>query len=408
MPMPSDAPVSRPSRFLPLFRRTRRPPLTVHTWEWRRVTEAVSEEKQRYRILILSAPIGGGHNAAARVLHAQLSARGHCVTIQDGFRAMSPLLCRLFQWMYPRQLKYFPLSYTVQFALSDRRFVAQAVRWFYGRFRGERLLRFIETHEPDLVISTYPLVTAALGYLRRRGRLTRPCAAVVTDFGVHRLWVSPGVDLHLVLSLLPQPAFDEVGETVRLMKPLASDTFAELPDRDTAREQLGLPPDVFFALVIGGAWGIGNIERIVAHLVELGVGVLVVCGTNRQLECTLRNRYRQHPLVRVYGWTDQIPLFMAAADCLVQNAGGITCLEAMLAQRPIIMYQPIAGHGKRNAWEMERAGAAYYPRSKKALAWLLATTRNGLQPLHPPFIPSEAEAAVSLILALVAASVTQG
>jgi len=104
MPMPSDAPVSRPSRFLPLFRRTRRPPFTVHTWEWRRASEAVLEEKQKYRILILSAPIGGGHNAAARVLHAQLSARGHCVTIQDGFRAMSPLLCRLFQWMYPRQL----------------------------------------------------------------------------------------------------------------------------------------------------------------------------------------------------------------------------------------------------------------------------------------------------------------
>ena len=44
-----------------------------------------------------------------------------------------------------------------------------------------------------------------------------------------------------------------------------------------------------------------------------------------------------------------MPALMAAADALVENAGGLTCMEAFAVGLPVITFQPIAGHGKDNA-----------------------------------------------------------
>jgi hypothetical protein len=43
---------------------------------------------------------------------------------------------------------------------------------------------------------------------------------------------------------------------------------------------------------------------------------------------------------------------------LVENAGGLTCMEAFAAGLPVLSYRPIAGHGKGNARDMEAAGVA--------------------------------------------------
>src|SRR5438270_636998 len=62
----------------------------------------------------------------------------------------------------------------------------------------------------------------------------------------------------------------------------------------------------------------------------------------------------------VLGWTDEMPALMAAADALVQNAGGLTCMEAFAAGLPVVSFEPIAGHGKDNAEHMSEAGVAAY------------------------------------------------
>ena len=42
----------------------------------------------------------------------------------------------------------------------------------------------------------------------------------------------------------------------------------------------------------------------------------------------------------VIGWTDEMPALMAAADALVENAGGLTCMEAFAVGLPVITYLP--------------------------------------------------------------------
>jgi WS/DGAT/MGAT family acyltransferase len=53
-----------------------------------------------------------------------------------------------------------------------------------------------------------------------------------------------------------------------------------------------------------------------------------------------------------------MPALTAAADVVVTNAGGATALEAVACGRAVLMFEPIAGHGKANAALMAAAGLA--------------------------------------------------
>ena len=53
-----------------------------------------------------------------------------------------------------------------------------------------------------------------------------------------------------------------------------------------------------------------------------------------------------------------MPGLMAASDVVVGNAGGATGLEALASGRPVIMFEPIAGHGRANAELMAESGLA--------------------------------------------------
>ena len=56
----------------------------------------------------------------------------------------------------------------------------------------------IAEHDPDVVVSTYPGVTAVLGMLRQNRRLMVPAHSAITDLAGLRYWAHPGVDLHYV------------------------------------------------------------------------------------------------------------------------------------------------------------------------------------------------------------------
>ena len=73
-----------------------------------------------------------------------------------------------------------------------------------------------------------------------------------------------------------------------------------------------------------------------------------------------------------------MPALMSAADALVENAGGLTCMEAFAVGLPVITYKPIAGHGKDNARMMARAGVNCYARDDDELQTILRqVTRPG-------------------------------
>ena len=111
---------------------------------------------------------------------------------------------------------------------------------------------------------------------------------------------------------------------------------------------------------------------------------MVVAGNNKALKDRLERRFPDRNIARIIGWTAEMPSLMAASDCLVQNAGGMTCHEAAAVGLPILFYRPIPGHGAFNAKIMDQAGAARVVSKDAELVALLRQARSGDVTLPAP------------------------
>ncbi|MGQ4335253.1 glycosyltransferase, partial [Streptomyces hayashii] len=110
------------------------------------------------------------------------------------------------------------------------------------------------------------------------------------------------------------------------------------------------------------------------ELRDCGLAVpVVVCGRNEELAEQLRADGIEH----AYGWVDDMPSLMHAADVLVQNAGGLSSLEAFAAGLPVASYRCIPGHGLTNAAALEEAGAAIWIRDPARLEAVLCDLIDG-------------------------------
>ncbi|MFN2607002.1 MAG: glycosyltransferase [Acidimicrobiales bacterium] len=312
------------------------------------------------RVLVVSASMGEGHDGAARELVRRLQSRGYEATMKDFLDAAPLRIGALTKTSYEVQLRRAPWSYELTYRIwSILPFLCGPLAAFVTFLTGRRHLRWIREYQPDVVVTTYPLASLVLGRLRRRGRITVPTVTFVTDFAVHPLWVHKGVDLNLCVH--PNPAAiaaRRTGRPARSTGPMVAEPYRRpAPDREQARAELGLGADDRAVLVVAGSWGVGEIDRTFDALVASGrYTPIAVCGHNEELRASLAAR----PGGIAMGWTDRMPDLMAAADAIVQNAGGLTCMEAFAVGLPVVTYLPIPGHGRENGSEMARAGVAAY------------------------------------------------
>jgi UDP-N-acetylglucosamine:LPS N-acetylglucosamine transferase len=285
------------------------------------------------------------------------------VEVVDFLRALPAHLGPGLRRFYRFQIRYLPSSYERTYKLWFR------APWLWKPFvrfehllAGRRVCAWVRDFEPDVVVSVYPFSSLVLGELRRRGRIDVPVVTFLTDFAVHPRWIHPSVDLHLAVH--PQVAADAVERShgaALAPGPLVGPAFTDhLPSRQAARAALGIPAEARMVLVVAGSWAVGNVEETVETISAAGRYLPVtLCGSDTGLQRRLHAR----GLGVAVGWTDQVPAYVASADVLVENAGGLSFLEACASQVPVITYDPIAGHGKDNARAMERAGVAYVPTS---------------------------------------------
>ena len=256
-------------------------------------------------------------------------------------------------------------------------------RWLFHHLgywlSGRGLLRAVDAHDPDVVISTYPGVTAVLGMLRENRRLGVPVHSAITDLAGLRYWAHPGVDLHYVTH--PE-SIEEVERligpgTVEWVRPPISREFLMPRTRRDAREALDVPAHARMVLVSGGGWGIGDLEGAINTALADG-DTLVVCitGRNEAARERLEQQFGDNEQVRVLGFTEQMSDWMAAADAMIHATAGLTVLEAHIRGCPVVSYGFSAGHLRANNAAFERFGLAEVARSEHELESVLRHVTN--------------------------------
>jgi UDP-glucose 4-epimerase len=321
-------------------------------------------EKRPPKVLILSADIGEGHDLPARIIKADLEEEvpGTEVKIDNGLEAMGKLSATVLRNGSKIVFRWAPWLFDVQYWLITK---FAPTRWLFHHlgylFAGRGVLRAVESYDPDVVISTYPGVTAILGMLREKRRLSVPVQSAITDLAGLRYWAHPGVDRHYVTH--PE-SIEEVERlvgpgTVEWARPPISPEFLAPRTRRDARETLGVEPHARLILVSGGGWGVGNLERAIELALSDGeTEVVCISGRNELVQKRLEARFADNARVRVLGFTDQMSDWMAASDAMIHATAGLTVLEAHIRGCPVISYGFSAGHLRANNAAFERFGIA--------------------------------------------------
>jgi UDP-glucose 4-epimerase len=321
--------------------------------------EPDSESKPR-QVLIISADIGEGHDLPARAVAREFRDEDPDaqVSIVNGLPAMGPVLTKvlrensafMFQWLP----WLFDLQYTLFMYFAPARWLSRKLLTAFGR-RG--LMRLIRAHDPDLIVSTYPGVTAVLGELRRNGRLKIPCYSSITDLAGLHFWAHPGIDLHFITH--PESA-EEVERiagpgSVRWAKPPTAPAFLAARSRGDARRALSLPPQGRVIAVSGGGWGVGDLAGATRAALQFkDATVLCLCGRNDRLRAKVAKRFAGEPRLRIMGFTDRMGDVLAAADVLVHSSAGLTVLEAIIRGCPVVSYGFGVGHVRASNAALER------------------------------------------------------
>jgi len=327
------------------------------------------------RALIVSADIGAGHNSAGRALEEAMARAwpGCQVRWLDTLSAIGPGFGPLARAFYVSQIRHTPRMYEFFFsAMGRHRWYLEAVRRGLGAWFGRRMGPRIRALDPDVIVSTYPLGSAGLSWLRRHGQLAVPAGAWVPAFYPHPSWLYRDLDITFVMhpAAATAAARAEPGLRVAVGALPVRDAFAR-QERAVARARLGLEVGRFTVALCPGSLGFGGMDRAAQALLDAGenVQVLMACGKNERLRRELAGRNWPPGRLRILGWTQDMPGLMAASDVVVGNAGGATGLEALASGRPVIMFEPIAGHGRANAELMADSGLAL-------LAWSPAELRR--------------------------------
>jgi UDP-glucose 4-epimerase len=361
-------------------------------------------EEREPRVLILSADIGEGHDLPARIIKADIEEAypGAEVEIENGLEAMGKLAASVLRNGSKITFRWAPWIYDVQYWLITR---FAPTRWLFQRIgqltSAGGVLRMVEKSDPDVVISTYPGVTAVLGMLRESGRLQVPVQSAITDLAGLRYWAHPGVDLHYVTH--PE-SIEEVERlagpgTVEWVRPPISREFLMPRTRRDAREALDVPAHARLVLVSGGGWGVGDLEGAIKSALSDGeTQVACITGRNESLRERLEQRFGDNEQVRILGFTEQMSDWMAAADAMIHATAGLTVLEAHIRGCPVVSYGFSAGHLRANNAAFERFGLAEVARSEHELESVLRHVTRARQAPDSSFasLPSIASRALDV------------
>lgn len=233
------------------------------------------------------------------------------------------------------------------------RLLTQALLGLIYNIMSSRLKKFVNDYEPDCLIATQMYPNALLSRSIQKGLITQPIIGVLTDYGVHGVWVRNTTDLYCVSHGNVAEALRKQGVAANRIKvtgiPLMS-AFANLPTQFQARTHLGLD-QCATVLITGGQCGIGVVNVVKQFLQDERhqYQVLVTAGTNaadvmalRELAKNYQNRFR------LYDWRKDISYLIYAADVVIGKPGGLTLSESLACGRPFIATCCLGGQEAHN------------------------------------------------------------
>ncbi|MBN2048010.1 MAG: hypothetical protein JW750_09220 [Anaerolineaceae bacterium] len=313
---------------------------------------------EKKKIVILTADAGFGHRSAANAVHDALIEKYENEVAVEIINPLdhpqTPSLLRQTQSEYDNVVQKAPELYRLGYEVSDANVSAKIGQSGLAMLLSDAIRHIFREHQPDLIISTFPLYQSAIQVYFRLHRSSVPVLLVITDLiTVHKIWFSKHVDFCLVPTEQVRQLAIQNGvpaERIRLTGIPVNPKMSKKPeDRRALREELGMDPDLPLFLAVG--------SKRVKHLINIldifnhygqPLQLALVAGNNQELFDALQN-HDWHVPVKIFKFVENMAPLMHAADAMICKAGGLITTESLACGLPMMLVDVIPGQEEGNA-----------------------------------------------------------
>jgi processive 1,2-diacylglycerol beta-glucosyltransferase len=321
-------------------------------------------ELAKAKIFLLYASAGAGHETACRAIEQgirHLGFKGE-VRLVDVLKFLPPIIADIFSRGYLYAASKLPWLWYVLYERKSNlwRFKPPSpLQNTFWKIVLRRFNRYLIDEKPDYIISAYFTSSWAAGRYKKVHNPQCIVATVITDYGVHPVWLAPGQDRYFVAADDNVPELAEfewytgVGEDkIKSVGIPVEKRFFVTRDKKALREKYGFDSQRFTVLVLAGVYGIGHIETIVETLLKCRsrLQLFLVAGKNFSINDRLKKNLADRDFVyKTFGRINFMEDLMAMADVAITKTGGLASTECLVSGLPLLIYLPYPGQEERNS-----------------------------------------------------------
>lgn len=324
------------------------------------------------KILIMSASTGGGHNKAANAIKSTLEDNNIECTIIDSLKLVNSTMDKFISRGYEKSAMYTPKAYGRVYKLSDINLISR------NEFKGNPLAKImaykfkklIKKTNPDLIIGTHPFPMIALSDLKKHDLENKlsinipPLVSLLTDYTTHSTWIQNEIDYYIVANEFVKELLIYEGVSSYKIKPFGipiEKSFFENREKSIVFDELGLSPNKFTVLLMGGSFGAGGIKDALEDLLQMDSDfqIIVITGKNVHLKDKLQKISKfNNKSICVLGYTNNMNDLLSHIDLLISKPGGLTVTEALIKNTPMVIPYCIPGQEEENLDFLTNSGVA--------------------------------------------------
>lgn len=314
---------------------------------------------QNKKLLIITGSFGNGHLQVTNSIVKQFGEMNlnHLTVIEhDLFLEAHPIMTSIAKQWYINSFKYFRNMY--KFFYYSR--PEQIDKCFYKYYGLNKLLNLLIKEKPDLILLTFP--TPVVSVLTEQFNLNIPIATVITDYRLHKNWVTPHSNRYYVATKDLKNEIHSIGideKDIKVTGIPISKQFEESIDRYRWLTKHKLDPDKKVILMSAGAFGVSTGFSTMISKIDMyakDAQVVMICGNSKSLKNELSTHFKGNKNVLILGYTKHMNEWMATSQLMITKPGGITISEAFSRHLPLIFLNPAPGQELENADYFEQKG----------------------------------------------------
>ena len=326
------------------------------------------------KALILTCNTGEGHNSSAAAIKESLNAHKINADIVDALGFFSARASQFISNWHVRIYRRSPRMFRNGYAYAEHHTMSlEDKNWLRKTMAGGagHLHELIIREAYDEVICVHVIAAQLVKELQRKHPLPCHTSFIATDYTCSPFTGDSAMDTYFIPHKALARQFVEAG--IPREKIVASGlpvrrAFLGQTGKTEAKKKLGLPLNLRNVLLMCGSMGCGPMEKLTRGLAAAlpdDAMVTVVCGSNEKLYASLSKIKATN--VRLYGYTEEIPLLMDSAELFLTKPGGISISEAAVKGLPMLFLDVVGGCESANLNFFTGRGWAEAPSTPKQL-----------------------------------------